>query len=851
MKLNLLRALLISMLLNNTLAQQPTFTRLTNDPVTLSTATTPAAFADWNRDGWLDLYFGVNSGTGWAYTNNGNGSFRRLTNTVLPAVSGPNFGAAWGDIDNDGWPDLLVGVNGGGNDALLRNVNGVFSRASIQQFPATGGNANNVAWADYDNDGLLDAFVANSDQNDFLLHNESAASFRRVLTNAIATEPGNSQGAAWADYDDDGLIDLYVSRVNTPGLLFRNLGGGRFLKVTNNVIGQTGGVSQGCAWIDYDNDGRLDLFVANPNAANWLFHNEGNGQFSRVTTGALVTDVTTHMGCAWADYDNDGWLDVFIAVNGGVGMFYRNNGNGSFTRALTGPVATDSGSAFAAAWGDIDNDGFQDLVVTHWRNETAYLYRNSGNTNHWLSFELEGRISNRSAIGAKVRLKARLAGADIWQLRHVSGGDGLGSHNDPRPSFGLRDAGKADRVRIEWPSGMVEEFQDVMANQFVKVMEPDLTIVPRQVEVSVGQACTFTASGWADPDAQYQWFHEGVLLPCETNTVLNIPAPRAGDGGSYFVEITNAATGRWIRSASALLIGPIVIKQPPKAEMARIGSNVIYEVTALGYGLLTYQWLKNGVPVPNATNSSLALTNIQLSDDAMYAVSVSNSFGAVVSSPASLVVLVRPTITIQPVSQSVPAGGSATFSVSVTGNPLPMSFRWRRGSTTVTNMILFNTNSFFTVTDTQPTAATNQFVFTVGVSNIAGAAAVSRPAVLTVLADDDADGLPDAWESTYGLDAATADPDQDGHSNLTEYLAGTDPTDVMDILRLDYSREVAGETVLFTARAGKTYCLESSRSPEGPWTTMRQLPAPSTTEVVRCPVTPVTNVFYRVRTPAF
>lgn len=851
MKFNLLLAVLSSILLNCARAQQPTFTKITNDPVAISMGTTPAAFADFNRDGWLDLYLGANSGAGLAYTNNGNGSFTRITNGALTTVAGPNFGAAWGDIDNDGWPDLLVGVNGGGNDALLRNSAGVFSRFTAQQFPATGGNANNVAWADYDSDGYLDAFLANSDQADFLLHNENGASFRRVFTNAIATELGNSQGAGWADYDDDGLIDLYVSRVNTAGLLFRNLGGGQFLKITNNVIAQTSGVSQGVCWIDYDNDGRLDLFVANPNARNWLFRNEGAGQFTRITNGPLVNDVSVHMGCAWADYDNDGWLDVFIAVNGGVGMFYRNNGDGSFTRVTTGLPATDSGSAFAAAWADINNDGFQDLVVTHWRNNPTYLYRNDGNINHWLAFDLEGRVSNRSAIGAKIRLKARIGGADLWQLRHVSGGDGLGSHNDPRPSFGLRDAGEAEQVRIEWPSGIVEELRHITVNQFVKVVESGVTVVPRRLDVSAGEPFSFTASGSDEPGALYQWFHEGVPLPSETNLTLNFAAARSGDAGTYSVEVTDAATGHWVRSAPAVLSGPVMITRQPRAESVRLTSNVVFEVTAVGHGALACQWFKNGTPLPDATNAYLAITNVQLSDEGLYSVSVSNSFGAVLSTAAPLVVLVTPRITIYPVSQSAPAGGTVTFSVSATGNPLPLSFRWRRGGITITNMILFDTNSFFTITDVQPTATTNQFVYSVGVTNLAGPTPLAPQATLTVLPDADADGLPDPWETAHGIDTPAADPDADGHSNLAEYVAGTDPNDSTDVLKLTPTRDLNGQCIIsFETRPAKTYALERGPTPNGPWTVVKNFPATPAPQSSEWRATAATNVFFRLRSPA-
>lgn len=741
-----------------------TFTKLTSDPVMLSTATTSAAFADFNRDGWLDLYLGAGSGTGFAYTNNGNGSFTRITNGALATTGNPTFGAAWGDLDNDGWPDLLVGMNSGGNDLLLRSSNGVFTSLTAQQFPAIGGNANNVSWADYDQDGLLDVFAANSDQNDFLFHNEGNGAFHRVTTNAVALEPGNSQGAAWADYDDDGLIDLFVSRINSPSLLYQNRGGGQFLKVTDNVIAQTTGVSQGAAWADYDNDGRLDLFVANPNNRNWLYRNNGGGQFSRITNAPMVTQTAAHMGCAWADYDNNGWLDLFVAVNGGQSLLYQNNRDGMFTRVTTGPPATDSGSAFAAAWGDINNDGFQDLVVTHHQNQTAYLYRNDGNTNRWLSVELEGRISNRSAIGAKVRLQATIGGRQFWQLRHISGGDGLGSQNDPRASFGLGDASHAEQLRIEWPSGLRQEFADIPANQFIKIVEPDL------------------------------------------------------------------------------LTSPPIITRQPQPVFSRPTSNVVFKVVAIGPGPFAYQWYKSGVPLPNATHASLSIKNVQLLDEGIYSASVTNAFGPALSSNAPLVVLIRPAITIQPVSQSAPAGGSVTFSVSVTGNPLPLSYRWRRGALTITNMILSETNCFLILTNLQPT---NPLIITVGVTNLAGSSPVSSNAVLTVLADSDGDGLPDDWEITHNVDAANGDADSDGHSNLAEYVTGTDPRDSADALRLEYSRNL----LWFDARPAKTYLLESSRSPAGPWQRVHEVPAFAYRQTVNFAPALGTDAFFRLLSP--
>jgi hypothetical protein len=226
---------------------------------------------------------------------------------------------------------------------------------------------------DYDNDGFLDLWVANSDQNDFLYYNNRDGTFTRTTTNAIALKTGNSQGGAWADYDEDGLPDLFVSRINEPNLLYHNEGGGVFTPVTNGIIVHDPSVGQGTAWGDYDNDGHLDLFVANPNRLNSLYHNNGDGTFNKITNGAIATDIVNGGGCAWADYDNDGYLDLFVAVRFGVSSLYHNTGTGTFTR-VTNVVTTNSGDAVSGAWADYDNDGFQDLFVPNSAlSPTAYF----------------------------------------------------------------------------------------------------------------------------------------------------------------------------------------------------------------------------------------------------------------------------------------------------------------------------------------------------------------------------------------------------------------------------------------------------------------------------------------------
>jgi hypothetical protein len=243
--------------------------------------------------------------------------------------------------------------------------------------------------------------------------------------------------------------------------------------------------SAAVAWGDYDNDGFLDAFISiNPQGKNLLYHNNGDGTFTLVTNSVIGSEIGSSTGCAWGDYDNDGWLDLFVARTGTDSNFnivahennwlYHNNGDGTFTKVTSGSLVNEIGPSFGAAWGDYDNDGFVDLFVSNGfiiSSANNFLYHNNGNSNNWINFRLVGTVSNRSAIGAKVRVKATISGKTFWQMREISGGSGHGSQNDLRANFGLGDATNVDLVRIEWPSGIVQTMTNIASKQFLTVVE--------------------------------------------------------------------------------------------------------------------------------------------------------------------------------------------------------------------------------------------------------------------------------------------------------------------------------------------------------------------------------------------
>jgi enediyne biosynthesis protein E4 len=842
------------------------FTRITTGPGAIPNGSSAVAWGDFNNDGWLDLFVTSFGGTtsNYCYTNNGDGTFTRVLPTFFPASNINSYGCAWADYDNDGYLDLVKGISnpfGGSTQVYRNNHDGTFNNVTASTIGNIGPGANNVIWGDYDNDGHIDLFQAvgyNAPDN-ILLHNRGNGSFNRITGNPMVTATGLSSGASWGDYDNDGRLDLLVARTSAGCLFYHNEGGGVFQAITNQPF-NTDTNGAGVSWGDYDNDGLLDVFVAHPQSANRLYHNNGGGNFSVRTNDIIYQARAASSGGAWADYDNDGWLDLFVAnAGGGASFLFHNDGDGKFTRITNGVVVTDVGTGQGAAWGDYDNDGFSDLIVPNVFTYNNFLYRNNGNTNAWLTLKLEGRLSNRAAIGAKVRAKTMIGGSQRWQLREISGGGSLGSQNDLRASFGLADATNVDLVRIEWPSGVVQELRNLAPRQFLTVIEPEARITPVSQEVPVGTSATFTVSTTTLPPFDLQWRLNGTDLPGETNTTLVITNTQAQHAGSYSVTVFQPDTGLGFNSPVALLTGPVVITQHPRSLNARPGSNVLFSVIATGISPVRYQWRFNETILMDATNATLVITNAQFPNVGSYDVLVANGYGAVWSMAAELGMLVNPAIMVQPLSQSVAPGGNVTFSVAVTGSPAPFTFEWRRGSLTVWTNVTPEPASFFTITNVQPGQVLTVRVVIKNAANFQPGI-ISGTAAVTLLADTDGDGLPDEWESAHGLqttnaDDAILDTDGDGINNRGEHLAGTDPEDPQSFLRIESVRldNTPAWRLQFLATSNRTYSVQAADdlTSDATWRSVADLPAAPTNrtvEIVR-PIIGVLPRFLRLVTP--
>jgi len=425
---------------------------------------TGSVFADFNDDGYLDLCVAGWGGPILLYLNNGDGTF---TDAALAmGVFGSGAGVAVADYDNDGDLDFYI-PRGGGNLLYRKNNDGTFTevraKAGINNFVFPWG----AAFFDYDNDGHLDLYVVNGGANaaelNALYRNKGDGTFEDVTKQAGVEAIGKWAYIALGDYDGDGYVDIHSGGFG-PGVLYHNNRNGTFTDVTKAVRLKEG--EQGATFGDYDNDGDLDI-----RTLSRLYRNNGDGTFTDVTRASDLK-TATYLGM-FADFDNVGYLDILDRAAGNRLGLYRNNGDGTFTdiTLAAGLGIERPGVIYSPAVGDYDNDGFLDIYVSYGPPNVPpgpnILYHNGGNANHWLYLKLIGTRSNRSAIGAKVSLTA----GGMTQFREVGAGGHTFSPDTLDVEFGLGESARADTIEIRWPSGEVSVLNNVPSDQKILVTE--------------------------------------------------------------------------------------------------------------------------------------------------------------------------------------------------------------------------------------------------------------------------------------------------------------------------------------------------------------------------------------------
>jgi hypothetical protein len=488
------------------------------------------AFFDYDNDGDLDIYL-VNSLTvdlvktkgktkSELYRNDGQGKFTEVGVKAGVSDIGWGMGVAIGDFNNDGFEDIYVTCLG--PDHLFKNNgNGTFTDVTDKAGVSDRRWSTGASFLDYDRDGDLDLFVSNyvdfdvnnlpefgqgqtcqyksipvqcgprglKGAGDSLFRNNGNGTFTDVSKAAGVSDPDGfyGLGVVTSDFDDDGWIDIFVANDSTPNFHYRNNGDGTFKEIGFNAgtAVNENGSEQGCMGAtagDYDHDGKIDLFVTNfADEYNTLYRNDGRNSFTDVSYAAKVAAVSLpHVGWGtkFFDYDNDGWVDLFVA-NGHVypqlpsyrqpRLLHRNNRDGTFTETAAefGAILTENRASRGVAFGDIDNDGDMDLLITDLDGTPQLLRNDNGNANNSILIKTVGVKSNRSGIGARIKVVS----GDLTQTEEVRSGDSYISQSDMRLHFGLEKRTKVDLIEVRWPSGTVDKITGVGANRIITVKE--------------------------------------------------------------------------------------------------------------------------------------------------------------------------------------------------------------------------------------------------------------------------------------------------------------------------------------------------------------------------------------------
>lgn len=597
----------------------------TGELVETQIKTYSASFADYNNDGFDDvLIVGTTDYPSTLFINNGDDTFTEQTENIIYTTSGPSIAATWGDYNNDGNIDLYICNTGNSGDPTAAN---------------------------------------------FLFRNDGDGNFTRILEGEIVTDMDWSLGAAWADYDNDGFLDLYVSNFMQENRLYKNNGDGTFTKITEGDIVNDNNNTYSASWVDYDNDGFQDLYVVNyfyselPGQNNCLYRNNGDGTFTKNTTSLIANDAALTQGSSWGDFNNDGLMDVYVTVNHFAdvkhNLLYKNIGNGEFELVDASP-STDGGQTFGAAWLDIDNDGFLDLTVSNnGGSQIRYnnLYKNNGDEtftdqtddittqiplrdfcstvadfnndgypdiftpsysttlSHGL-YKNNGGDNNWISLRLEGVISNRSAiGAiiycyanDMMQTRAVSSTTGQYTGSSLVQTFGIGSATEIDRIEIHWPSGIHQVISGPEINQIHQI--------PESIESNETDILSFSLEEETG-DASIDSVAHTVAVEVENGTDLTALTP----------EITVSA-GASISPSSGESVdfsnGPVsYIVTAENGTDSQIWMVTVTDAP-LGTDVYNYKELLTIYPNPAKTDGEI---NIIASETGMYELNVVNYIG--------------------------------------------------------------------------------------------------------------------------------------------------------------------------------------------------------------------------------
>ncbi|MEK7262909.1 MAG: FG-GAP-like repeat-containing protein [Bacteroidota bacterium] len=442
------------------------------------------SWTDFNNDKFPDLFV-VTSGSSAnkLYMNLGNGTFTDVAANVGLNDMANTITCSWADIDNDDDLDVITSASSA-PVRLWRNNRESVTDTTFTSIESIAGilqeSAQMPAWADFNNDGFVDCYtpVSNSATiSDALWKNNGDGTFTNVAEIAGVNHQGSGiieQAIHWGDFDRDGDEDLFIGNLQTSGPSFfhKNNGNGTFTEIAS-TLGFDGG-GRGGQWLDFNNDGLWDFCFApfaggtNPLPIK-LFKNLGNGTFENISANAGIVENTIAWGVSCADYNNDGFEDIFVSASGqNVScIIYKNNGDGTFTNA-TSETGIGTLQQLSGAWADFDDDGAMDLYTSGSPSAGNHLFRNNGDsTKHWLKIKLRGSVSNRAGIGSQIEVRS----GGLKMMREINSGSGYRSQNSLVAHFGLNDAILVDTMIVHWNSGRKDTLTNFYADQYLEIIE--------------------------------------------------------------------------------------------------------------------------------------------------------------------------------------------------------------------------------------------------------------------------------------------------------------------------------------------------------------------------------------------
>lgn len=642
---------LAALLINTAVNAQTAFTNVNTRLITATHSGCPVTIVDWNGDGLDDIIRLDQGRYCYVEVQKTNSQFQQL---YLGDFGGGAWAMTVADVDHNGYKDIVA--DGSGGIGLLK-TNSTGTAATLSWLPSSGFFLQNATFGDFNNDGWIDLFCCDDNAASHIYQNDGLGNF--ALSSIInfnlpnGSDNSGNYGSVWTDFDNDGDLDLYIAKcrqgVNNPSdyrridVLFVNDGANNYTEKASTYGVANGWQTWTASFGDIDNDGDLDLMATNHDHESQIFQNDGSGHYTDITfsTGFNITDITP-IESVMEDFDNDGYIDIL--ATGSDSRFYHNNGNGTFTR-LDNLFNNNNMESFAV--GDLNHDGFPDIyasyatIYTNPTNIDDVIWLNNRNSNHFITFDLKGTVSNQGGIGAR----ATIYGSWGKQLREVRAGESYGTANSAMLHFGLGSATVIDSVQISWPSGIHQTIINPAVDQFVKVVENDCVSADAVVSASgpllfcTGQTLTLTAPVGYD----YTWSDGSTTQSITVNA-----------SGEYNVRLTLAGN-----NCSVVTQTLNVVQSPDQTPTISATGDLEFcdggsvQIIAPA-GAQSYLW-SNGETTQNITVTQAGTYNLTIQGDC----------GSFTSANSITVVVHTPT---PPVSSDVTLTAPGSTTLNATGN---------------------------------------------------------------------------------------------------------------------------------------------------------------------------------------